>query len=89
MAGWYWTWDGWPVGDNHQLTAFEPVCFYHSHDIVAWLQVAWESGEDVQRLWQAVQDLLDYPHVWVRKASARLLGLILASPSIGEAPACA
>ncbi|KAK9840687.1 hypothetical protein WJX84_003409, partial [Apatococcus fuscideae] len=46
-------------------------------------QVAWGSGLEAQSLWQAVQGLLEYPHVWVRKASARLLGLILASPSIG------
>ena len=47
------------------------------------MQVAWGSGLEAQSLWQAVQGLLEYPHVWVRKASARLLGLILASPSIG------
>lgn len=48
------------------------------------LQVAWGSGQDAQTLWQAVQGLLVYPHIWVRKASARLLGLVLASPSIGK-----
>ncbi|KAK9843296.1 hypothetical protein WJX74_009992 [Apatococcus lobatus] len=46
-------------------------------------QVAWGSGQEAQTLWHAVQGLLEYPHVWVRKASARLLGLVLASPSIG------
>ena len=48
------------------------------------LQVAWGSSQDAQTLWQAVQGLLVYPHIWVRKATARLLGLVLASPSIGE-----
>ncbi len=50
------------------------------------VQVAWDSGQGAQSLWQAVQGLLEYPHNWVRKASARLLGLVLASPSIGERP---
>ena len=51
---------------------------------VGWVQVAWGSGSEAQTLWQAVQGLLEYPHIWVRKASSRLLGLVLASPSIGE-----
>ena len=48
------------------------------------MQVAWGSGPEAQTLWQAVQGLLEYPHIWIRKASSRLLGLVLATPSIGE-----
>ena len=46
-------------------------------------QVAWQKGSEVQQLWRDVVVLLGYPHVWIRKASGRLLGLLLSSTKLG------
>lgn len=48
------------------------------------LQVAWQKGPEVQQLWRDVVALLAYPHVWIRKASGRLLGLLLSSTKLGK-----
>jgi len=43
----------------------------------------WQQGPAVQQLWgEVVQEMLLYPHLWVRKAAARLLGLGLANPGV-------
>ena len=45
--------------------------------------LAWQQGPAVQQLWCCiVQSLLLYPHLWVRKAAARLLGLGLGTPGV-------
>ena len=48
------------------------------------LQVAWQKGSEVQQLWRDVVALLAYPHVWIRKAAGRLLGLMLSSTKLGQ-----
>lgn len=48
------------------------------------MQVAWQKGPEVQQVWRDVLALLAYPHVWVRKAAGRLLGLLLSSSKLGE-----
>ena len=35
-------------------------------------------------MWRDVLALLAYPHVWIRKAAGRLLGLLLSSIKLGE-----
>jgi U3 small nucleolar RNA-associated protein 20 len=44
--------------------------------------LAWDAGEDVRCLWGAVVGALLHPHLWVRKASARLVGAALAAPDV-------
>ena len=48
------------------------------------MQVAWQKGYEVQQLWRDVVALLAYPHVWIRKASGRLLGLLLSNTKLGQ-----
>ena len=48
------------------------------------MQVSWQKGQQLQELWSLVVQLLAYPHTWVRKATARLLGLLLATPKLGK-----
>lgn len=48
------------------------------------MQVGWQKGREVQQLWRHVLTLLAYPHVWIRKAAGRLLGLLLSSSKLGE-----
>ena len=52
-----------------------------------FMQVAWQKGPQVQQLWRDTVALLAYPHVWIRKASGRLLGMLLSSNKSGE-PLC-
>ena len=52
------------------------------HDVVS--QVAWQKGSQVQQVWRDVVALLAYPHVWIRKAAGRLLGLLLSSTKLGQ-----
>ncbi|KAL0018407.1 hypothetical protein WJX79_009395 [Trebouxia sp. C0005] len=46
-------------------------------------QVAWQKSEAVQQVWRAVVALLAYPHLWVRKAAGRLVGLLLSTAKLG------
>ncbi|KAL0035339.1 hypothetical protein WJX77_001780 [Trebouxia sp. C0004] len=46
-------------------------------------QVAWQKSEAVQQVWHAVVALLAYPHLWVRKAAGRLVGLLLSTAKLG------
>ena len=46
------------------------------------LQVAWQKGQQTRELWGLVVQLLAYPHAWVRKATGRLLGMLLATPKL-------
>ena len=48
------------------------------------VQVAWLKGAQVQQLWRHVMALLAYPHLWIRKAAGRLLGLLLSSNKLGK-----
>lgn len=50
-----------------------------------WMQVAWQKSEAVQQVWRAVVALLAYPHLWVRKAAGRLVGLLLSTAKLGTA----
>ena len=50
-----------------------------------WMQVALQKSEAVQQVWRAVVALLPYPHLWVRKAAGRLVGLLLSTPKLGIA----
>lgn len=45
--------------------------------------MAWQKSTAVQQVWRSVVALLAYPHVWVRKAAGRLVGLLLSSPKLG------
>ena len=47
------------------------------------MQVAWQKSEAVQQVWHAVVALLAYPHLWVRKAAGRLVGLLLSTTKLG------
>ena len=47
------------------------------------LQLHWQQGRDVQRVWAAVGAQVLHPHLWVRGAVSRLLGLAFAEPAIG------
>ncbi len=49
------------------------------------MQVAWQKSEAVQQVWHAVVALLAYPHLWVRKAAGRLVGLLLSTAKLGTA----
>ena len=42
----------------------------------------------MQEVWRSVVGLLAYPHVWVRKAAGRLLGLLLANNKLGMTAYC-
>lgn len=46
--------------------------------------LSWDVGVKVQGLWERVIRLLLHPHLWVRKASARLLGLAFSHKSISQ-----
>jgi hypothetical protein len=50
-----------------------------------WMQVAWQKSEAVQQVWRGVVALLAYPHLWVRKAAGRLVGLLLSTAKLGTA----
>ncbi len=47
--------------------------------------MAWQKSEAVQQVWRAVVALLAYPHLWVRKAAGRLVGLLLSTAKLGTA----
>ena len=52
----------------------------------AWvsMQVQWRQGDVVREVWVAVSRQTLHPHMWVRGAAARLLGLAFADAAIGE-----
>jgi hypothetical protein len=50
-----------------------------------WMQVAWQKSDAVQQVWRVVVALLAYPHLWVRKAAGRLVGLLLSTAKLGTA----
>ena len=71
-----------PVVPDHFLVPGHIFCAGILYSVLL-VQVAWHKGGEVQQVWQSVVALLGYPHAWVRKATGRLLGLLLASPKLG------
>jgi U3 small nucleolar RNA-associated protein 20 len=46
--------------------------------------LGWDQGADARRVWGAVARALLHPHLWVRKASGRLVGSALAAPAVRD-----